>query len=228
MVVGGLVAVLLALALALALPARAEDAKESTGAWSTTPPWRVQPFAQPVLGGFLFRSGGQTSSGLSIGAEAGLRYWQTHQAKPRLRGMTRAIGTYVLRTGDARGEEVRLGTFLGPTWDHFGLQTGPDGFWDRYQLGGASLDPTLGLAWPVTALAWTDAFSVYAGLEPAFLTNPDRRVDWSQQAVPGFGDELTYRAGLGFDVGGLGLSVGYTYRITAQGGQHGLSAGMSL
>lgn len=194
------------------------------------PGWETKLYAEPKIGAFVFSDGQQTSTGASIGAEAGLRYWQVQRPFPRLRGVARVAGDYVLTTSDASGVEARVGNFLGPYWQSVGLQTGPDLFWNRFTFGGNTLDPTIGLAWPVLARAWTkkSELSVYGGVEPAWLSNKDRRVDWSEQKVPGFGHEFTYRAGLGIRVGGLSLAAGYSYKITAFGGQHGISAGVAL
>ncbi|MCK6505391.1 hypothetical protein L6R53_18665 [Myxococcota bacterium] len=192
------------------------------------PGWETKLYAQPRVGGLLFSDGERTATGVSIGAEGGLRYWQVGRPRPVLRGVARVAGDYVLTTSDAAGMELRVGNQLGPYWKNVGLQTGPDLFWNRYSFGQVDLDPTVGLAWPLTALAWTRGLSVYGGAEPAWLSNPDRRVDWSEQAVPGFGHEFTWLGGVGVDVGGLSLSLGYRYRITAGGGQHGVSAGISL
>ena len=211
-------------------PAPATQASADKPTDTKGPGWESKLYAEPRLGGFMFTSGGQTSTGVSIGAEAGLRYWQVRHPRPVLRGVTRVAGDYVLTTSAASGMELRLGSFLGPYWKYAGIQTGPDLFWNKFSFGSVDLDPTVGVAWPLTVGAWTgqQELSVYGGVEPAWLTNPDRRVDWSEQSVPGFGHEFTYRAGVGAQVGGLALSAGYSYRITAGGGQHGLSVGVGL
>ncbi len=190
--------------------------------------WQVDPYVLPRVGGFVFTDGNRTVSGASLGAEAGLRYNQLNRPLPRWRGVARVAGDYVLTTSDASGMEARVGNLLGPFWKHVGAQTGPDLFWNQYTLGSQTLDPTLGLAWPVIGRAWNKSLSAYGGVEPAWLSNADRRVDWSSEPVPGFGHEFTWLGGVGFTVGDLGLSVGYRYRITAAGGQHGLSAGVSI
>ena len=189
---------LLLMAAASAAPA-APVSKSAAATTPQTPAWETKLFAQPVVGGTVFSSGGSTTTAVSLGAEAGLRYWQTRRKTPRWRGVARVAGAYVLSSGDSSGMDVRVGNFIGPAWKSVGLSTGPDLFWNRYQYGSIELDPTLGLAWPLTATAWTQAFDVWAGVEPAWLSNADRRVDWSTQDVPGFGHEFTYRAGLGVE-----------------------------
>lgn len=223
---------LLLVSVALAAPSapvsKSGAPKSGASPAPQVPAWETKLYAQPLVGGSAFSSGGTVTTAVSLGAEAGLRYWQTRRKTPRWRGVARIAGNYVLASGDSSGMEARLGNFIGPAWKSVGLQTGPDLFWNQYQYGAIELDPTVGLAWPLTATAWTQAFDVWAGVEPAWLSNPDRRVDWSTQDVPGFGHEFTYRGGLGLDFGKVGLSLGYSYRITAGGGQHGLSAGIQL
>lgn len=200
----------------------------SVSALAAPKAWSVEPYVLPRVGGFVFSDGQRTVSGASLGAEAGLRYNQVNRPVPRLRGVARVAGDYVLTTSDVSGMELRIGNLLGPFWKHLGAQTGPEVFWNRYTLGSQTLDPTVGLAWPLIGRAWNDSLSAYAGVEPAWLSNADRRVDWSTEPAPGFGHEFTWLGGFGFRVGDLGLSLGYRYRITAAGGQHGLSAGVAI
>lgn len=192
------------------------------------PAWETKLFFEPQLGGFAYVGSGGTTTGVSVGAQAGLRYWQTRRERPRWRGEARVAGAYVLSTGDTSGMDFRVGNFIGPYWKHFGVETGPDVFWNQYEFGATRLDGSLGLAWPLTAKAWTDDLSAWAGVEPAWLADETRRVDWSEATLPGFGHEFTYRAGVGATLGGLSLSLGYSYKITAGGDQHGLSVGVNI
>ncbi len=192
------------------------------------PAWKTKLYLEPRIAGFAYNAGGTVTTGVGIGAEGGLRYWQTRRELPRWQGRARAAATYVLASGDASGLDLRVGNFLGPNWKHIGAETGPDVFWNQYSFGSVDLDPTLGVAWPLTGKVWNDTLSAWLGIEPAWLVNKDRRVDWSQTSVPGFGHEFTYRAGVGLNAGGLALSLGYAYKITAGGEQHGLNVGVAL
>lgn len=214
----------LVLALALSSAAHA-DGKPAA---SQGPGWETKLYAQPQVGGFLFNSGGTTYTGARLGAEAGIRYWQTRGKTPRLYGKTRTQGHWVLSTGDVSGIEARVGSFMGPRWKNFGVQVGPDVFWNKYSFGNVALDPSAGVGVPLTATAWIDQFQIYGGVEPAWLFTESRRVDWSQTDAPGFGHEFTYRAGAQLKLNGLGLGVGYTYRITAAGEEHGIGVGISI
>ena len=191
------------------------------------PGWDWEPYARPIAGASVYTSGGQTRTSVTLGAEAGLRYWQTHHPPPRWAGRSRLQGATGL-SSDVRNLDVRLGSFIGPQWELFGVEAGPDLFFNQATWQGQGLEPSLGVEVPVIGALRPDPFTLYAGFAPAWLTNPDRRVDWSEVAVPGFGHEFAYLAGVGLDLGAFGLSLSYSYRIVATGAQQGLGVGLRI
>lgn len=192
------------------------------------PGWQVEPYVQPRIGGFVATSGGRTHSGASLGAEAGLRYLAPSRRPPVWQGRARLQGDAVLGSDELSGLELRLGNLAGPAWRHLALRTGPDLFWNQYRVGAARLEPSPGLAWPLIGATGIPGVDLWAGVEPAWLLAPERRVDWSEAPAPGLGHEFTWMGGIGFQSGGRAVSLGWRYRITALGGQHGVSLGLRL
>lgn len=191
--------------------------------------WDSRFYLRPRAGGAVYSSGGETHSALTLGAQAGLRYSERKAKDPHLFGHARILGDYLVGSDDVRGTEVRLGNFIGPWVGFVGAQTGPDLFWSQYRWGPVTLDPTLGLAWPVMGFVDIDVLQLFGGVEPAFYFNPDRaRVDWSQVDAFGFGHEFTYMAGAALGSGGLQVSATWSYRITAFGPQQGIAIGFRL
>lgn len=209
----------------------ASEAPPPTGPAAAPPrrQWDSSFYLRPRAGGAIYSSGGQTHSAISLGAQAGLRYTERKARDPRLFGHARVLGDYLTGSNDVSGLELRLGNFIGPWYGIVGAQTGPDVFWSRYRWGAVTLDPTLGLAWPVMGFVDIDVLQLFGGVEPAFYFNPDRaRVDWSQTDAFGFGHEFTYMAGAALGSGGLQLSATWSYRITAFGPQQGIAVGFRL
>ena len=109
------------------------------------------------------------------------------------------------------------------------LQTGPDFFWNEYQWGATELAPTAGVGWPLSAATGLGVVSLNAGVEPAWFISSDRpSVEWSDQTLPGFGDEFTYTAGAAVSLDPMRLSIGYRYTLTAFGAQKGLGVGLKI
>ena len=139
----------------------------------------------------------------------------------------------MISSGDATGMEIKLGSFLGPQWSGSGgsyvrLQAGPDVFWNRYSFGDVTLDPTVGMAIPVMAFTGVKIIGVYAGFEPAWIDNEDRRVDWDDQDAFGFGHQFSTFMGGQVNLGGMSVGLNYTRTITAYGVQRGVGVSMNL
>ncbi|MFT4980137.1 MAG: hypothetical protein ACI8S6_006049 [Myxococcota bacterium] len=200
----------------------------SVGLAEQSEDWGTQPFLRPQAGlSSWSSSSGQTSTALNLGAQAGLRFWQKQQKRPRIQGLTRAAGTYLL--SGATGIDLRVGAFAGPAWDKIRLQTGPDLYWNQYNWGGETLPSTLGLAWPVQAMTTVKGVSLTAGVQPAFFLQSERAsVDWSQESIPGIGDECTYFAAAGLSLSSLRLNVSLSQTVTAYGSQRGIGFGVRL
>jgi len=190
--------------------------------------WSYQPYARPQFGLSTWTSGGTTRSATSLGAQVGIRFWEQKKRRPRIEGISRASGSYLLSNG-ADGLDVRVGAFAGPAWKKLRVQTGPDVYWNRYTWGNVTLDPTTGLAWPVQASTRLKGISLLAGLQPSFFLSSERdSVDWSEESLPGFGDEFTYFGAVGVSLGSLRFNVSLTQTITAYGSDRSLGLGVRL
>ena len=192
------------------------------------PHWDTEWYAEPQGGIVGWSSGGSLTTAATLGGLAGYRYWRVGDPPPRWSGQTRVKAAYVLSSANASGMEVRLGSFMGPNWKRVGIQAGPDLFWDQWAYGGTTLDPTLGLGVPAVVTLAVDPLTLWGGATPAWLSNPDRRVDWSQTDAPGFGHEFTWSAGASIRIDTFTLGVQYAYHIQATGVQQGFSFGVGL
>ena len=220
----------LSLLLLLAPSAARAQADDGAGpGGNTQEDWKFRPFFKPEGGLSAWTSSsGQTSTAVSLGAQAGLYFWQTQRKRPRIEGLTRARGVQLFGSG-ATGTELRLGAFAGPAWGKVRLQTGPDIYWDRYQWGAVTLAPTTGLAWPVQATASLSALTLLAGVEPSFFLRSERpSVDWDTQDGFGFGDEFTWFVGGNVGTNVAGLNVTYSQTTTAFGVQRGFGVGVRV
>jgi hypothetical protein len=180
--------------------------------------WDVDWYVAPSAGVNVIGTGTGTTTVFSVGGEAGLNHFYRTGDLPEWGGHSRVAVQQQISTGGT-GTDVRVGSFMGPHWEHFGIEAGPDLFWNRWMVGGFNLDPTFGVDVPITATARLDPLTAYAGVAPAWLSNPDRRVDWSKQPVPGFGHEFTYFAGASLRIDKANVGLTYQYRITTAGPQ---------
>lgn len=194
------------------------------------PEWQGEWYFQPSVGGGVFSSGGSAVASASIGGQAGYKYRLVNTPAPLWSGRTRAAASYQTNSNGLQGLDVRVGSFIGPSWDDFGLSAGPDLFWNQALGGGIDLQPTTGLEFPLTASYNPKPINLSLGVSPAWLSNESRRVDWdtTESALPGFGHEFTYSAGLSMNLGEYRVSAGYSYRIVASGIQQGYSFGVRL
>lgn len=175
--------------------------------------WTYQPYVMPG-GGLQISSDGSSVVG---GADAGVAYWRgTWQGDAY-------AGASTLAGGDLRGWEAHVGTKLGVRRKRWGLSLGVEGFLDRQSLpdGTVVLAPSTGVRLPVDAVlgplrprgAPRRVF-LYAGVAPAFLSDPSRRAE----GLP-LGDEFEWSVGFGMGKNGKVGRVGMTTRITAAGTQ---------
>ena len=190
--------------------------------------WKKKFYARPALSGSSFTSlDGTTTSALGVGGEGGLRYWEIGKPFPRLRGRTRATLKYVMAT-NATGVEAKVGSFMGPWWKYFGVESGLDVSWDRYEWNGIQLDPTMGYGIPIIATTGVDFISVYGGFQPTFLSTPERRVDWSETDEFGFGHQFSTFTGVHITIDDMSVGVGYSRTVTAFGVQQGYNLSLNL
>ncbi|HCH66690.1 MAG TPA: hypothetical protein DFR83_28060 [Deltaproteobacteria bacterium] len=185
--------------------------------------WKNQTYLRPSLGGTTFTpETGDPVSVVSVGAVAGIQYWERGRRYPKMRGHARASGAYVMSGGPLSGFEARLGNFMGPTWGKIGFTVGPDFFYNQYQYGPTTIPATGGVGTPLTVDSVLDPFTLYAGLEPSWYFNDVReRRDWvSQDGLPGFGHEFAYFAGAAISIGSWTLGGSIRHSMTAYGNQN--------
>ena len=183
--------------------------------------WRHRFYARPAVSGSSFTTpDGETSTALGLGGEGGVRYWEINKPFPRLRGRTRGTIEYIMST-NTTGMAVKAGSFMGPTWKHFALESGLDISWDRYEWNGIELEPTTGAGIPLIATTGIKGLSLYVGAQPTWVNNADRVVDWDKSSHFGFGHEFSTFFGGSIAVDDMSLVIGYSRRVTAVGVQEG-------
>lgn len=193
------------------------------------PGWENGLYARPQLGGSTYTSADDvTTSALGIGGEGGLRYWQVDKPYPRLRGRTRVQLQYLISSGSVEGMDVKVGSFIGPTWKYLGFSTGIDVFWNRYVWNEVPLDPTVGIGVPAIVTAGSDKVGVYGGIEPAYIFNEDRRVDWSETDDIGFGHQFTVMTGVHVRIDTVVVGVGYSRTVTVSGVHQGYGVSLNF
>jgi len=193
------------------------------------PHWKTEPFVNPEAGAQVNSNGGTTTTYATLGASAGYRYMRVGDPPPLWGGMTRVHGAYGTG-GDTTSLDARVGTFFGPHWKTFALQFGPDLFWNKAESSdGRGLEPSVGVDFPLMAnVKLSKELMLLGGVCPAWLANPDRKVDWSQVDVPGFGDEFAYMAGINLKINQFAINASYNYRIVATGVQHSVGLGVNF
>ena len=138
-------------------------------------------------------------------------------------------GVYLFSGANAEGLDLRIGNFIGPKWSQFGIQAGPDLFWNQYNYGQIVMVPSSGVGLPVTATVSAKPLSLYGGFEPAwYMSSPREAVDWSEYDGLGFGDEFSLFGGvsLASNIYRIGINVRKT--VTAYGTQFGYGVSLKL
>jgi hypothetical protein len=204
-----------------------DDARPDKG---ESPKWNLgKPSARPAVSAVLYSDGASTGALLGVGASVRLPFNQMVEKGPYWGGYTRAVGQVFLGPDFYNGYAVRVGAFAGPRLGPLRLDVGPDFFYDTYVYSGVTLDPVAGVGIPATGYIDFQKLMFYGGVEPSFYFSDVRdSVDWGSEDMFGFGDEFTYRVGTAINVDKLGLSIGYSHRITAYGPQRGVSFGIRL
>ncbi len=190
---------------------------------------KVRPHVKPILSGQSFIVDGDRYNGLNVGGAVGVRYAQKKRGF-KVTGLTRAQYVKTLSLSDTTGEDLRIGTSIGPWWRIVGLQVGVDGVRNSYSNAAVSIPQAYGVAPTVSALVDLRIASVSAVAGPTYYFGDVREgVDWGAQSdFPGFGDEFYYKVRAGFDL--LLVNVGLTYsnRYTAYGVEQMVGFGIGL
>ncbi|NCG17463.1 MAG: hypothetical protein GWP91_00410 [Rhodobacterales bacterium] len=197
---------------------------------SDSPSWQFEkPSVSPALSAVVYSDGTSAGALMGVGASVILPFKQVVEKGPYWGGYTRGVGQVFLGPDLYNGYAMRVGAFAGPRLGPLSLDVGPDFFSDTYIFGSATLAPVAAMGIPATAYLDFQTLMFYGGVEPAFYFSDIRKkVDWGSEELFGFGDEFTYRVGTAINVEKLGLSVGYTHRMTGYGLQRGVSFGIRL
>ena len=91
---------------------------------------------------------------------------------------------------DKRGHQIRAGAFGGLHHEWWGLELGVDGWRNRYELEDFSLPASFGFDVPLQLAGGPRQFHAVVGIAPAFVVNPERRVDWDEAEIFGRGHEF--------------------------------------
>ncbi len=216
---------LLALALLPLSVAAAPEAEES--AQDATPakvPWQVEPYFRPVAGLSSFVGSSGTHTGVRLGATAGVHYW-----KAPLLGRSRALAAWTTGSSGLSGLDLRLGSFIGPHQTYWGAEAGLDLFWDRYSVDGNDMLPSsAGIDFPLNLHLGPERIYALAGVTPALLFAPERRVDWSATEAFGFGHEFGWQLGVGARLGRFGANLVYSRRVVVSGVHNGWGISLSI
>ncbi|MCB9764910.1 MAG: hypothetical protein H6739_34355 [Alphaproteobacteria bacterium] len=179
--------------------------------------WDWEPYWRPEGGLVVYGNGYAATQALALGLSGGVQYWDTEGP---LRGRTRArlMGSL---TGGGWGGDVRLGSFIGPAKEYWSVMIGPDVFRNTFRAGPIVLEPTWGLDVPLTLTLGPSSAYAVAGVTPALLLNPDRRVEWDEIDAIGFGHEFEIMAGGIINTRYFKMGLIWSRRITATGVQQG-------
>ncbi len=189
---------------------------------------KVRPHVKPIISGQSFIVDGDRYSGLNLGGALGVRYAQKTRGL-KITGMTRAQYVRTVSLTDTTGEDIRIGTSIGPWWRIVGMQVGVDGVRNSYSNAVVTMPEAYGVAPTVSALVDLRIASLSAVAGPTYYFGDVREpVDWASADFPGFGDEFYYKVRAGFDL--LLVNIGFTYsnRYTAYGVEQMVGVGVGL
>ena len=191
---------------------------------------KVRPHVKPILSGQSFLVDDDRYSALNIGGAVGVRYAQKTKGF-KLTGLTRAQYIRTVSLTDTTGEDLRIGTSIGPWWRIVGLQVGVDGVRNSYSNAAITMPEAYGVAPTLSALVDLRIASLSAVAGPTYYFGDAREgVDWGTTAYdfPGFGDEFYYKIRAGFDLLLLNVGVTYSNRYTAYGVEQMVGLGVGL
>lgn len=185
--------------------------------------WRTEPYLEPAAGVRLYSQNGESNAVATLGGQAGMLYRGPARPVPQWRGDARVQAEFLAGAASADGidtsqsMELRAGNFIGPHWKVVGVESGLDLLWNQWTYGGQELAPSWGVEVPLFLRLHQKGLTGYLGVAAAYMDTESRRVDWSEQSVPGFGHEFAYLAGAGGRVAGVNLGLQAEYRVTAAG-----------
>jgi hypothetical protein len=189
--------------------------------------WSPRPYVKPHLDLMLYDDGSGVEPIVQLGAEGGLRYAQEGEQIPTWAGRTRVAGYYGLGVPGVHAWDYRVGSFMGPVFKVFRLESGLDLFRNELTVDGEGLVKSTGIDVPLLATLDFKVPSVWAGIGTAYLFDPERRVDWKEVDQFGFGHEFQYLFGAGLRFG-ITLSAQFTHRVVATGTEQMIAVGVGI
>lgn len=190
--------------------------------------WKIRPHLDPIGSMTVFDDGSNRKYGFKYGGSAGIRYQQKKRGL-RMQGLTRAQYTRTWAPVVA-GEELRVGSFIGPWWRVVGVQGGVDYIvTDRYSNPHVDIPTANAIAPSLEAVADIRIVRLSIKAGPSyFVANPRQSVDWSQTDFPGFGDEFSYSAQANVGLGIIGVGANISKRYTAYGEEFITGVGLTF
>jgi len=188
--------------------------------------WKNRPYVNLGGGSGLTKilAGDSEEWGLTLGSEAGFRY---RQKDGKLMGRTRVAGRRI-RSFDGGGSELRLGSFLGVRRFLLGVEVGADVFRNQYAGDGLTLTQSYGVDLPLSIKVGPKLLQGVATVAPAWVSDSERAVDWSQVSHFGLGNEFEWSMGFEVNLPIVGISVRYSERTVASGEIQSVQFGLEL
>ena len=192
--------------------------------------FKVRPHVKPILSGQTFTVDDENYRALNAGAALGVKYVQKNSGL-KWTGLTRAQYIRTLSLTDTTGEDLRIGTAIGPWWRIVGVQAGIDGVRNSYSNAAVDMPLAYGVNPTLSALVDLRIASLSAVAGPTYYFGDAREgVNWDSGQVdfPGFGDEFSYKVRAGVDLLLLNIGLTYSNRYTAYGTERIVGVGIGL
>ena len=185
--------------------------------------WYAEPLLYPKLGFMSYSQAGFgiTTYGVGVGGlfhdlDGGL-----------LTAQARAEGGF-WSGGDGLGFEVKMGPMWTPRLKWWGAKIGIDPFYNQFNSTTFVLPATFGVEFPVDVILGPRGAHLIAGLTPAWVANPVRRVNWdTYDNLIEAGHESEWRLGFGLTLGRFSVTMVYSQRTTIMGSASGVGVGFS-
>ena len=196
---------------------------------SSAEDWKYRPLVKPIISYQSFSTTQDRYNGMNVGGALGVKYTQKKTGL-KMMGMTRAQYIRTIGPNGVYGEDVRVGSFIGPWWRIVGVQGGVDVSRNTYFNDAISIPQVYGITPTLSGLIDLRVVTLSAAAGPTSFAAGERdAVDWTKQYdFPGFGDEFFYSAQAGLDLLLINLGVNYTHRFTAYGEENYMGVGISL
>ncbi len=154
--------------------------------------WVARTFAAPDVGVAGVVQDLDEPFFLAFGGSAGIKLTQQGGW---FFGAVRVHADWIIGT-DKRGHQVRVGLFGGLHHEWWGLELGVDGWRNRYALEDFILPASFGMDLPLQLAGGPRQLHAVVGIAPALVVLDERRVDWDQAEILGFGHEFKRWIGL--------------------------------